>query len=187
MALELEAKIKFDDLEAIRVRLRDAGARRQGMVLETNTFFDTPDGQLVSADKGLRLRRTRDLSNDERHAIVTVKGPQQSGQLKSREEGEVGVADADKAQDVLRMLGYSPTLSFEKRRESWMLGGCKVELDELPILGRFVEIEGPDEPSVMRVRESLNLGNEPLIRTGYISMLSQYLKEHNDPRTSIAL
>ncbi|HSU69188.1 MAG TPA: class IV adenylate cyclase [Tepidisphaeraceae bacterium] len=185
MAVEIEAKMKVDDLDAIRLRLRDAGGRHHGAVLETNTFFDDAARSLVGSDKGLRLRRTRDLNTGERHGIITVKGPLQNGQLKRREEGEFEVSDAERAQDVLRMLGYTPTLTFEKRRESWTLGGCKVELDELPHLGQFVEIEGPDEATVMRVRESLRLESEPLIRTGYISMLSSFLKERNDARTSV--
>jgi adenylate cyclase class IV len=53
-----------------------------------------------------------------------------------------------------------------------------VELDELPYLGNYVEIEGPSEKDVESVRRSLGLENLPLIKTGYISMLAGYLEEH---------
>ena len=56
MAMEIEAKMKVDDLESIRLRLEAAGAVPDGQVMETNTFFDTPNGGLRDADKGLRLR-----------------------------------------------------------------------------------------------------------------------------------
>jgi adenylate cyclase class 2 len=185
MAVEIEAKMKVEDFDAVRRRLTELGAHHVGAVLETNTFFDTPDRSLLAAEKGLRLRRTQDISTGEKHYVITVKGPQQKGPLKSREEAEVSVSDGDRAADVLRMLGYEPTLSFEKKRESWTLADCKIELDQLPIFGRFVEIEGPGEEAVMRVRETLHLANRELIKTGYISMLANYLREHGDKRRAI--
>jgi adenylate cyclase class 2 len=185
MSIEIEAKMKLEDFDAMRRRLVEAGATQVGTVLETNTFFDTDLSTLVSADKGLRLRRTRDVSSGQEHFVITVKGPQADGPLKTREEAEVNVEDGDRAADVLRALGFHPSLAFEKRRESWTLAGCKIELDELPILGRFVEIEGPAENAVMRVREMLHLSDRPLIKTGYISMLSKHLRETSDSRKSI--
>ena len=185
MGIEIEAKMKVDDFDAVRRWLRDRGAQRMGTALEANQFFDTPDSTLLNADKGLRLRTSRDLESGKERHLITVKGPQQTGQLKSREEAEAEVCDAADARRVLLALGYEPTLCFEKRRESWELGGCKVELDELPILGRFVEIEGPDEQTIMKVREMLGLSDLPPIRTGYITMLWRYLAEHNNHRKRI--
>ena len=185
MPSEIEAKMKVDEFDSVRKRLSEMGARRVKAVLETNTFFDTPDRSLLSEDKGLRLRRARDLADGTQTFVLTVKGPQQNGELKNREESEVGVQDGDDAIRLLAALGFNSTLSFEKRRESWTLGDCKIELDELPLLGRFVEIEGPDEPTIMRVRQQLGLSDRPLIQTGYISMLSRLLHDRGDARQSI--
>jgi adenylate cyclase, class 2 len=185
MAIELEAKMKVDDFDATRRRLRDSGARQVGSVLETNSFFDTRDRSLLSQDKGLRLRQSRDDATGKQRFVITVKGAQQEGPFKSREESEVNVEDGDDAAAVLHALGFEPTLSFQKKRESWTLGACKIELDELPILGRFVEIEGPDTDAIAKVREMLALSNLKPIQTGYIAMLSKYLKDHADQRREI--
>lgn len=185
MATEIEAKMKVEEFDTVRQRLVERGAERIGAVIETNTFFDTPDRLLLSADKGLRLRRAHDLASGREHFVLTVKGPQQQSQLKNREEAEVGVESGDDATRFLAALGFTPTLSFEKKRESWKLGGCKVELDEVPLLGRFIEIEGPDEGIVMRVREQLGLSDRPPIKTGYIAMLSRLLHDHGNNRRSI--
>lgn len=186
MATEIEAKMKVDDFGPVRQALSARGAKRAGTVLETNTFFDTPDRSLLSLDKGLRLRRSKDISTSVERFVITVKGPAQKGALKSRDEAEVNVEEGDGAAAVLQALGYAPELAFEKRRESWKLDGCKIELDELPILGRFVEIEGPDEATVMRVRDQLGLSDLPPIKTGYISMLTRHLKETGDDRTFVS-
>jgi adenylate cyclase, class 2 len=176
MGQELEAKMQVADHDPVRARLREAGAERLGACMELNTFFDTADRSLLAQDKGLRVRHTCDfVSGAEKH-VVTYKGPQQDGALKNREEVELIADDGKQAAQLLERLGYAPTLSFEKRRETWRLDDCLVELDELPQLGCFVEIEGPDEEAVLAVRETLELDDRPLVKTSYIAMVDELLK-----------
>lgn len=177
MAVEIEAKIAVEDLAPMRSRLAELGAKRIGAFAEVNVFFDNEDRSLLAADKGLRVRLNRNTETGEEEHILTYKGPRQHGPLKSREEVELIVEGSTEAAKLLACLGFVKTLSFEKRRESWHLDNCKVELDELPYLGTFVEIEGPDEASVQRVRQKLNLADRPAIKYGYIAMLSGYLQE----------
>jgi adenylate cyclase class 2 len=177
MPVEIEAKMKVADHAAIRQRLRDSGAKHESTVLETNIFFDTPDRSLMSSDKGLRLRHTQDASTHEEKSKFTFKGPRLRGQLKSRPEFEMDVSDPRDAQAFLEALGFAKMASFQKRRESWLLENCRVELDEVPHLGMFVEIEGPSEEAVLSVREKLHLRDQPVIHTSYISLLLSYLKE----------
>jgi adenylate cyclase class 2 len=178
MAVEIEAKLRVDDHEAVRARLRAAGAAAQKKVMETNIFFDTEDRSLLAADKGLRLRVNHDLGNDSRTCIITYKGPRLHGPLKSREEIEVTVDSEPAAALLLERLGFARMLTFAKRRESWRLGGCQVELDELPCLGTFVEIEGPGEAEILHVKSLLHLTAAPPITASYVAMLMTYLQEH---------
>ncbi|MDB5291835.1 MAG: adenylate cyclase [Phycisphaerales bacterium] len=177
MAVEIEAKMAVEDLAQVRARLVECGAQRLGHFFEVNTFYDTDDRTLLAGDRGLRLRLNRNMQSGEEDHIITYKGPRQPGALKSREEVELGVEGSAEAMKLLESLGYHKMLSFEKRRESWLLDGCKVELDEVPYLGTYVEVEGPDEASVMKVRQTLNLSNRPPIKTGYVALLTGYLQE----------
>jgi adenylate cyclase class 2 len=177
MAVEIEAKKAVEKLDVTRAKLKERGAKRIGAFAEVNTFFDSDDRSLLAADKGLRVRLNRNTETGEEEHILTYKGPRQHGPLKSREDVELIVEGSTETAKLLACLGFVKTLSFEKRRESWHLDNCKVELDELPYLGTFVEIEGPDEASVMRVRQSLNLADRPPIKYGYVAMLSGYLQE----------
>ena len=185
MPTEIEAKLQVEDHEPVRARLRECGARHVRDALEVNTFFDTPDRSLLSRDMGLRLRRTRDVANDREEYIVTSKGPAAPGALKHRDELEFTVSDADAATRLFERLGYRADISFEKRRQSWELEGCRVELDELPQLGKFVEIEGPDEGVIQRVRDKLGLTQHPLVQKSYIAMVAALLKQRGS--TSRAL
>ena len=120
-------------------------------------------------------------TNADEH-IITYKGPRQHGLLKSRDEVEVTVGNSEDASQLLERLGFVRMLSFEKRRESWKLGGCKVELDELPYLGSFVEVEGPGDQPVLAVREQLGLADRPIVKSSYIALLMGYLQERGQNR-----
>jgi len=185
MAVEIEAKMKVTDLGVVAARLRERGGVRRGRCLEVNAFYDTEDRKLLASDQGLRVRVARDLETDKATCIVTHKGPNQHGPLKSREETELLVEGAEGAQRLLERLGFARMMSFEKRRESWQLDDCSVELDEVPYLGVYVEVEGPSEGAVMKVREALGLTDRPLIKASYIAMLTSHLQELGDRRTEV--
>ena len=183
MPVEIEIKLKVDHLAPVRDRLRALGATHVGEVMETNTFFDTPDRALLASDCGLRLRHTRDGATKREKLIVTYKGPRGEGQVKKREEIEVGVDRADAAELMLERLGYVRQLSFEKRRETWRLEKAIVELDSLPELGSFVEIECPSEAEVMRIRETLGLANVEPVSPTYADLVSQHLSDRGHRET----
>jgi predicted adenylyl cyclase CyaB len=177
MGQEIEAKMKVDDHGAIRRRIKSHGGKRAAIELETNIFFDAPDSSLRKAGKGLRIRIAKNEKGQTR-CTVTFKGPLKKTRLKTREEIEFTAGDPAAAEHLLENLGYKRTLAFQKRRETWKLAGCEVELDTLPHLGQFVEIEGPSYSKVIAVRKKLGLSDANLISTAYISLLAKYLADH---------
>ncbi len=185
--IEIEAKMKLDDPAAITARLREAGASPAGEVLEQNIFYDRPDRSLLVRDEGFASRVSRDLRTGGSVAAITHKGPNRAGQLKTREETELTVSSAEDAARLLEKLGFVRWLSFQKRRASWKLDECKIEVDHLPHIGDFIEIEGPSEEVIMRLREKLGLAELPLIRPSYAAMLASYLQEHALPADDVRL
>lgn len=186
MSIEIEGKMRLSDPGAIERTLQSLQAEDAGEIFETNTFFDTRQGELKSGDQGLRIRVEK-LADDQRQVTITHKGPRAHGQLKSRNETELRVENAHDAAQLLTELGYQPVLTFEKRRRRFVLDGCHVELDHLPYIGDFIEIEGPSDQAVFSVREKLGLANEPLVKTSYIAMLATYLREHHLATTIVRL
>ncbi|MGB2821935.1 MAG: class IV adenylate cyclase, partial [Phycisphaerae bacterium] len=154
MAQEIELKVAVSSHSELIDALRSAGAEPAGRCVQTDRFFDTADRSLLHGDRGLRIRRTElssDASDGEPGARtrVTFKGPRRSTEgLKVREELETAVEDGDVLIRIFEACGLGPMLTIQKRRSSWRLGGCTVELDELPVIARFVEIEGPAESTV---------------------------------------
>jgi adenylate cyclase, class 2 len=185
MAVEIEAKIKVETLYPIRAQLEELGATFVGDYVENNVIFDTDDRSLLAADKGLRVRSARDVKTGAEVCTMTYKGPRKHGALKSRPETEMTVQSSAAAIEMLEALKFTQILSFEKKRQTWALGGCKVELDELPYIGCFVEVEGPSEKLVQEVQEKLGLGSRPIVKTAYVGLMMTYLQDRGESDRSV--
>lgn len=181
MALEIEAKMCLADPQSLRQRLRAVGGVFSVCCVEVNCFFDTVDTALLQRDCGLRLRVERSEGGPQK-VVLTHKGPRTCGVLKSRDEHELEVASAADAEMLLEALGYRRQALFEKIRERWIFEDCRVELDTLPFLGHYLEIEGPDEEKVLAVRERLAFSAVPIVRPSYVALMVAFAHEHGlDP------
>ncbi len=87
--------------------------------------------------------------------------------------------------DILKALNFVQVLSFQKKRESWEFDGCKIELDELPHLGLFLEIEGPTDAAIATIQEKLGLADAAPIKESYVGMLMDWLKSNPAPNNVI--
>lgn len=177
MSTETEVKLRVKTHDPVRKRLQQAGAEPLGCVVETNRIFDRPDGSLRGVGCGLRVRSTVAEDGGGREATLTFKGPVKPGEFKSREELETSVEDGETTTDILKGLGFEVILTYQKRRESWQFRDCRIELDEPPHVGLFIEIEGQSEDAIRSVRDELGLGSASLERASYVRMLVAYCKE----------
>jgi adenylate cyclase class 2 len=175
MHTEIEAKLKVDSLQEVERKLRQVNAEYVEEQLQSDTYFDDVDSSLKSGDRALRIRRQR--GGQKEKTFLTYKGPKQKDDFKKREEIEIEIGDADSAEDLLSALGYKKMLVFEKRRRIWRLGDCVVSLDELPLLGSFVEIEGPDGKSIADVQGKLDLSDLQHIVESYACLTQQKLHQ----------
>ena len=141
--------------------------------MQTDTYFEDTEGSLKSGDRALRVRRQK--AGKKEKTFLTYKGPKQRDDFKKRQEIEIEIGDADSAEELLLALGYGKALVFEKKRRVWRLDGCIVSLDELPLLGSFVEIEGPDGRRIADVQSKLGLSDLPHIVESYACLIEQKL------------
>ena len=174
--LEIETKLKVESHEPIRERLKAVGADFISHVLERNFIFDRIDGSLRTAGCGLRVRETQPLNGAQSAALLTFKGPCRSSAYKSRTEINIVVDSGVRTREMLAALEFKEIMFFEKRRETWNLDSAQVELDELPLLGNFVEIEGPDEKTIHQVQQRIGLSEHRHIETSYLSLLSDFCR-----------
>jgi len=173
MCVEIEAKLKVDAHDQIEQRLNELGAEFLAEYLQKDWHFDDADLKLAKNDSCLRLRRQ--LSGRREEIFLTYKGPKEKNRFKRRKEIEIELNDADSIEKLLLALGYEKTLSIEKKRRLWQLGNCEVALDKLPLLGSFIEIEGPDEQAIAEVQKNLGLSGFPHIQKSYAALMKNKL------------
>jgi len=164
MCTEIEAKLKVDSLGEIERKLPELGAEFMAEQLQTDYHFDDANTTLTKSDRCLRLRKQMVGKNES--LFLTYKGAKEKSNLKRRQ-------DADSVRKLLSALGYEQVLAIEKKRRLWQLGDCEVALDQLPLLGDFVEIEGPDEEKIATVQKILGLTDLPHIIESYASLVAK--------------
>jgi adenylate cyclase class 2 len=177
MHTEIEAKLKVESLHRPANRLRELGATFVAEQMQTDYYFDDAERTLTKSDRCLRLRRVTGEQAD--RVLLTYKGAKERHELKRRQEVEIEVGDRDRAQKLLSELGYEEVLTFEKKRQIWRLGECEVALDELALLGSFVEIEGPDADKISEVQKSLGLEHLAHIPHSYASLVADKVSQQS--------
>lgn len=176
MPKEIEVKLRTDNLENISKKLIMLGAYPIGKYTETDTFYDTPEGDLRKRDSALRIRTQKSHANPaEVVYLLTYKGKRLESPYKVREEIELKIEDSQKMDSILRTIGFVPIITYSKTRTRWQLNECFIELDSLVDLGNFVEIEGPSEDAIKRILKLLSLEKAPKINKTYLEMVMQKL------------
>ncbi len=174
MPMEIEVKVRVGDFEGVRGALVREGGVRVGRVREVNVFYDR-GGELRRKDSGLRVRVSVGEDGAER-GLLTFKGPASETGVRAREAFDVKVEPVEQVGPMLKGMGFTQVLLFEKDRETWEVGGCLVELDELPGMGKFVEVEGGagmGEEVVRAVQARLGLGELADVVEGYSRMVKE--------------
>lgn len=179
MAREIEAKFRLADAAALRLRLPALGAQRVHTVQETNLILDTPARQLLGQGCGLRIRVAQPLDGAASpRVLLTYKRPRDPALhgrgIKSREELELEVADEQNLVALFARLGFGPVLCYEKRRETWRLENAEVVLDELPLLGWFVELEARGSDVLESLRAQLGLDRETPVAETYPELTARW-------------
>ncbi len=169
--LEIEIKLRVDDLAAIRDKILKAGAvLTKERYREENILFDFRDHHLERQSQALRLRLVK------KKAFLTFKGtPQRSRRFKVREEYETEVKNEKHLRQILKKLGLRATFSYSKHRTVFQKGKLKVCLDETPV-GNFCELEG-ERPEIVRFARALGFTNKDFIKLDYVQMIKQRMAE----------
>jgi predicted adenylyl cyclase CyaB len=128
MRKNIEIKARCKDLPAARLAATNIGARRVGILHQTDTYFHVQRGRLKLREiRGQRSeliwydRADRAATRDSNYTIVHVDEPQAMKSV------------------LASALGMRSVVS--KRRELWMFHNIRIHLDAVEGLGTFVELE----------------------------------------------
>ena len=173
MAIEIEKKFRLSEEQRKLVlkRLEKIGARFRKEEFEENTLYD--GNSLITEQSILRLRRIG------KAAFLTFKQrlPANSA-IKRRREDETRIEDAEAMDAILDGLGFTRTLVYEKRRQTWTLGSAEITIDELPF-GYFMEIEGT-ENDIRDVERRLNIKGLRAVHTTYPQLSRKHGRQYGN-------
>jgi adenylate cyclase class 2 len=159
--IEIEVKIKVENLAAVEWKLKAAGATlKAGRVHERNVRYEDSGETFTAAARVLRLRQDTQVH-------LTYKEPHDpvGGDAWARTELEVTVSDFETADLLLHKLGFHVAWIYEKYRTTYEFEDCEVVLDEMPF-GAFIEVEGQPD-AIQRALAALGLADAPRITASY--------------------
>jgi adenylate cyclase class IV len=124
----LELKARCPNLRAAAARVVQLGARDAGLEVQTDTFFRVPSGRL----------KLREISGQQAVLIGYARPDQTGARMCNYHLAPVPDAAALKAllSDVLGVRGV-----VAKRRHVYLWHNVRIHLDEVAVLGSFIEFE----------------------------------------------
>ena len=147
MTPEIEVKFANVDHESVRKKLIAAGARLvQPMRLMRRVVFHNQT--LKEKNAFIRVR-------DEGNRVTVTYKQFDAISVDGAKEIETVIDDFDIAVALLEQTGLSNDAYQETRRETWLLGGVEVVLDEWLWVPTYIEIEAKTEDEVRSVAELL--------------------------------
>ncbi len=147
MITETEATFIDIDKELVRSKLSDLGAELVSAErLMRRRVYHPPAGKRQNDWYRVRDEGTRVTMSYKKLHQRTVAGV---------EELELEIDDFDVGCQFLDKTGVEFVAYQETKRESWVLGNTKVEIDEWPWIPPFVEVEGSSEKEVRETAERL--------------------------------
>ncbi|MBW7997559.1 MAG: class IV adenylate cyclase [Candidatus Glassbacteria bacterium] len=172
---EIELKFPLDSADEVRAGLVRLGFTSAGEVFEANIVFDTPGGELRGRHCLLRLRRDRKVK-------LTWKEPHEdmelAGRYKAKRESELELSDLETMRHILHRMGFTSEWVYEKYREHFTRpDGAVAELDRLPHIGRFLELEAGPE-AMEEVAAALGLDTAEGIKVSYMVVFQQWCEQH---------
>jgi len=110
---------------------------------------------------------------------ASVKGHDGSDSITAQTEVSIKVDSYQKAIDFALALGCTKKTYQENYRETWILDGAEIVIDEWPYLEPYVEIEAESEEKVKQVSEQLGFDYQQAIFTNVVELYHRkYGLEH---------
>ncbi len=132
--LEIEIKARAGNLEDVRKKVEDIGAKFVSRQNEIDSYYNIVTRDFASTDEALRIRQAD-------RCTLTYKGPKVDNVSKTREEVNVHFDDADALKKIFLRLGFSLIAEVRKERRMYELGEYELMLDDVANVGKFVEVE----------------------------------------------
>lgn len=139
---EIETRTVIKNIDGIRKKLEELNFIYKGKYEQHDIMLDTPNADIFNSRRKLRIR----IENDK--VELTYKGKfENRNDVAKREELNVNInkEDVEKYIRIFSGIGYGICFQIKKTRELWKKNNVQVTVDNWPIIGNILEIEGNEE------------------------------------------
>ncbi len=187
MNIEVEIKIKLENLEKVRKNLLLSGKIIK-LINQIDEYY-VPCHRDFFAQKPqptewLRIRTNPDRVIFEYDRSINKKA---DGEQDYAEEYETEISNPEEFRKILKFLDFKKIITVEKNREYWDCDNFEIALDEVKGLGFFIEVEAKSDSFNDNIKakeecidflEKLGLKNvkNNQIKKGYPALLLEELK-----------
>ena len=134
--MEVELKVKIENLEEIKKKLKELGTEFEAPKKQVDVYYKQRGKESEKQTKGSYLLRIRRENDD---SFLTMKVL--TGKQGVWEEYETKISNPDEMEKILDKLGFVKVISKIKTREQGKLNDFEVNLDTIEGLGNFVEFQ----------------------------------------------
>mgnify|MGYP003418922467 CR=1 FL=1 len=175
---EIEVKFLEIDHAELQAKLVSLGAEKTGEYFYKVKAYDYSDKRLGKENAWVRLR------GDGTQVNLCYKQRQGVSADRLRDQGmkeiEVMVDNFEKADQFLASVGLIEKFVEDKRRIRYMFEGVEIDLDEVPLLPPYLELEGPSWEDLERVALMLGLDWAKHLRCSSMQVYEHYGLDEND-------
>lgn len=144
MQTEIEVKFLDVDISDVRERLKKAGAHLEQPMRNMRRALIEEEHH--AADN--MFIRIRDEGDKVTLCLKKKTKSLEESTIDSTYEIETTVGDFDKTVELFSVAGWKYMTYQESRRETWVLNGAEVVIDEWPWINPYIEIEAQSEQVV---------------------------------------
>jgi adenylate cyclase class 2 len=172
MKIEREIKIRIEEKNTLVPVLVKLGANLiKERHFEDNYLFDFSDKRLSKSDSLLRVRLVGG-----RGLLTFKKKVEGEGRIAEREELEVTFEEGATLLAIFERLGFGCFFRYQKYRTLYRAGDLEIMIDELPLMGTFVELEG-SRTGIRAFAARLGFREEEFIVENYLALFKTYRAE----------
>jgi adenylate cyclase, class 2 len=167
--MEIEAKVRIKDVEAIKLELRKLGAIFSHVEIQEDHYFKKEGAISQEGAFPLRLRKTPISSELAFKDLTDVDG--------AWIEHETRVDDHESTSKIITSIGYVKGFEIHKEREHGKIGDINICLDTIRDLGTFLELEvisddvAASKKKIISLLTKLGFSEEKIIHRGYMTLL----------------
>lgn len=129
MEKELEVKLLDIDPEELEKQLISLNAERIADENQENILFDSISKNEIPDGSYLRIRCTHNNINNEKNYYLTFKQKIENKELRENNEYTTCIDSVENTIKILEKLGYGEHSRGYKHRISYLLEGCRIDID----------------------------------------------------------